>query len=268
MGQIFALMAGLVLTLISLLFVFRFILKRNTKKLLNQNLAHDGLTKKQPLVDVNQYSTLFFNLGAILTLGVCYLIFELKQYEEREVIGLESLEKNEESILDVPITNQPPPLPPPVFMPEIIAVDNEQKIDENIKIDVSSEPSEDVSVEKSTRIEVVIEEVKEEIDETFTIVEEPAKPIGDYPAFYKYVQKSLNYPSQAKRMGVEGKVYIQFVVDKDGSLTEVKVMKGIGAGCDEEAARVIKESPKWAAGKQRGKPVKQRIVMPITFKLG
>jgi protein TonB len=69
-------------------------------------------------------------------------------------------------------------------------------------------------------------------------------------------------------MGIEGKVYVQFVVDKDGTLTDIKALKGIGAGCDEEAVRVIGGSPKWKPGKQRGRPVKVRMVLPIIFKLG
>jgi protein TonB len=69
-------------------------------------------------------------------------------------------------------------------------------------------------------------------------------------------------------MGVEGKVFVQFVVDKDGTLTDIKAVKGIGAGCDEEAVRVLKAAPKWKPGKQRGRPVKVRMILPITFKLG
>ena len=87
-------------------------------------------------------------------------------------------------------------------------------------------------------------------------------------AFYEFVQKKLKYPSQARRMGIEGKVFVQFVVDKAGNITEVTTVRGIGAGCDEEAVRVIKDSPQWKPGKQRGKSVKVRMILPITFKLG
>ena len=87
-------------------------------------------------------------------------------------------------------------------------------------------------------------------------------------AFYKYVATTLRYPAQARRMGIEGKVFVQFVVDKDGSLTDVQAIKGIGAGCDEEAVRVISKAKKWKPGKQRGRAVKVRMILPITFKLG
>jgi protein TonB len=99
-------------------------------------------------------------------------------------------------------------------------------------------------------------------------VEETAAPIGGMPAFYEFVGKKLKYPAQARRMGVEGKVFVEFVIERDGTITDVKAIKGIGAGCDEEAVRVLQSAPKWKAGKQRGKPVRQRMVLPIAFKLG
>jgi TonB family protein len=104
--------------------------------------------------------------------------------------------------------------------------------------------------------------------DVFLVVEETALPPGGYPAFYKYIGDNLNYPQQAREMGIEGKVFIQFVVDTDGSLTEVTPVKGIGAGCDEEAVRVISQSPAWTPAQQRGKKVRQRIIVPIVFSLG
>jgi len=108
---------------------------------------------------------------------------------------------------------------------------------------------------------------EEEVDEIFTIVEDqPAFPGGN-AAFYKFVASNMTYPAQARRMGIEGRVFVQFVVDKDGAVTEVKAVKGIGAGCDREAERVLNSSPKWTPGKQRGRSVKVRMVLPIIFKL-
>lgn len=109
---------------------------------------------------------------------------------------------------------------------------------------------------------------QEEDKDFFVIVEQQPEPIGGMKAFYKHVSENLVYPEQARRMGVEGTVYLQFVVDKDGSLTDVKVIRGIGSGCDEEAVRVIKNAPKWKPGLQKGKPVKVRMSLPIIYKLG
>ena len=113
-----------------------------------------------------------------------------------------------------------------------------------------------------------MDQEEEEVDEIFTIVEDQPTPPGGMGAFYKYVATNLRYPAQARRMGIEGKVFVQFVVDKDGTLTNVQAIKGIGAGCDEEAVRVIAKAKKWSPGKQRGRPVKVRMILPITFKLG
>ena len=95
--------------------------------------------------------------------------------------------------------------------------------------------------------EIVFEEApeEEEVDEIFTIVEDQPTPPGGMSAFYKYVATSLRYPAQARRMGIEGKVFVQFVVGKDGTLTDVQAIKGIGAGCDEEAVRVISKAKKF-----------------------
>ncbi|MCA6416719.1 MAG: TonB family protein [Cytophagales bacterium] len=103
--------------------------------------------------------------------------------------------------------------------------------------------------------------------DVFTIVEETATPKEGLTAFYEYVKNNLRYPAEARRKGVEGKVFVQFVINIDGSLSEFKVVKGIGSGCDEEAVRIIKESPAWNPGKQRGIPVKQRYTMPFLFRL-
>ena len=86
--------------------------------------------------------------------------------------------------------------------------------------------------------------------------------------FRKYIAQNVKYPEEAKKNGVQGKVFVQFVVDKDGTLTEVKAVKGIGGGCDEEAVRVIKNSIAWNPGLQGGQAVNVRMIVPITFKLG
>ncbi len=98
-------------------------------------------------------------------------------------------------------------------------------------------------------------------------VEESPIPPGGLPAFYKYVGKNMDYPNQARRAGIEGRVFVQFVVNTDGSILDVRTLKGIGGGCDEEAERVIRNAPSWTPGTLNGKPVKVRMILPLTFKL-
>jgi len=104
-------------------------------------------------------------------------------------------------------------------------------------------------------------------DGVFTITDETASFPGGLDAYYEYLGKELTYPEQAKKLGVEGRVFVEFVIETDGSIGNAKVVKGIGAGCDAEALRVIKESPKWIPGKVNGKPVRQRMIHNIAFNL-
>jgi TonB family protein len=127
-------------------------------------------------------------------------------------------------------------------------------------------PLKEIVIENNYENEVIENESTSE--EIFTIVENQPTPKDDMESFYDQIQKSLKYPEAAKNAGIEGKVFVQFVVDKKGNITDVKAVKGIGGGCDKEAIRVIKESATWNPGSQRGKKVNVRMIMPITFKLG
>ncbi len=105
-------------------------------------------------------------------------------------------------------------------------------------------------------------------EELFTVVEDIAAFPGGMPSLYEYLNNNLKYPETAKNAGLEGKVLVEFVVDKTGEVTNAKVIEGIGGGCDEEALRVIASSPAWQPAQQRGKKVRQRLILPIYFSLG
>jgi protein TonB len=94
----------------------------------------------------------------------------------------------------------------------------------------------------------------------------PQFPGGDQ-AMMKFVSENVQYPEEAKEKEISGRVMVGFIVEKDGSISDVKVVKGIGGGCDEEAVRVVKAMPKWKPGKEKGKPVRVSYMMPFTFKL-
>ncbi len=102
---------------------------------------------------------------------------------------------------------------------------------------------------------------------TYTAVEDQPSPENGIQEFYTYISKNLKYPKEARQKGIEGKVFLEFVVDADGSITEVKTLKGIGAGCDEEAERVLKNAAAWNPGRHNGEPVKVRMVLPVTYRL-
>ena len=221
-------------------------------------------SKKTDKADLTKKTGLFFSVGMVLSLVIIITGFEWKNYDDGALVDQSGITEEIEELLDIPPTEQPPPPPPKIQQPQVIEVPDEEEIEEEIEIEFDTEVEEEEVIE-----EIIIEDEPEvEVaEEIFTIVEDPAMPIGGYAAFYQYVSKRMKYPTQARRMGIEGKVFVQFVIDKDGSITDVQAVKGIGAGCDEEAVRVVKSHPAWKPPKQRGQPVKQRIVLPITFKL-
>lgn len=105
-------------------------------------------------------------------------------------------------------------------------------------------------------------------DSIYTVVEETTTYKGGMPSLYKFIGKTLRYPADARRYGIEGKVFVEFVVDKNGGVRDARCLKGIGGGCDEEAVRVINETKHWTPGRVKGKVVMQKMVLPIGFKLG
>ena len=221
--------------------------------------------KKTEKADLNKKTSFFFSIGLLITMSIVVMAFEWRDSEKQDVDLMAKNVNTFEEMLEIPPTEQPPPPPPEIQQPQIIEVPDEEEIEEEIQVKFDVEVTEDTKVQQ---IVIQAAEPEEEVEEIFTIVEDPASPVGGMTAFYKYVGDKIKYPAQARRMGIEGRVFVQFVIDKDGSITEVVAVKGIGAGCDEEAVRILQGSPKWKPGKQRGKPVKQRMVLPITFKLG
>ena len=221
------------------------------------------LQKKSIKADLAKKSSLFLSIGLVISLLLVITAFEWRFYDDGALADLGLVTDDFEEMLDIPQTEQPPPPPPQIKQPEIIEVPDEEEI-EDIDVNLDIEITEEDLIE-----EIIFEEPVEEeyVDEIFTIVEQQPNFPGGTSSFLLYIQKNLKYPDQAKRMGIEGKVFVRFVVDKEGKLSEVEVVKGIGAGCGEEAVRVIQNSPKWQPGKQRGRKVSVRIVVPLTFTL-
>lgn len=223
--------------------------------------------KKYPKVDLNNKRSLIFSLSLLITLSMVLYAFEWKQYD-KTIVELTTKKTNAfETMIDVPSTQIPPP-PQEIIVqqPQLVAVPDEEEVKQDVKFTF------DVEVTSETRIEeyVPVEQPKvqeEETEEIFLVVEENAEPKGGYAAFYKFVSENIKYPGPARRMRIEGRVYVEFIVNKDGKISDAKTVKGIGGGCDEEAERIVMEAPSWNPAKQRGRPVRQRMVLPITFKL-
>ncbi|PTQ99261.1 outer membrane transport energization protein TonB [Mucilaginibacter yixingensis] len=183
-------------------------------------------------------------------------------------------------------TKKPPPPPPEPpkpkvdqvrFPPPVVKPDNEVKEKdpptvEDLKTadpgqkDQKGDPTQEVRIDEPVG-NSDIKQVVEDSNEIFTAVENSAEFPGGIDKFYAYLGKSIRYPAVARENNVQGKVFLTFVVEKDGSLTDIKVLRGIGSGCDEEAIRVIKNSPRWKPGMQNGRAVRQQYTVPISFTL-
>jgi periplasmic protein TonB len=220
--------------------------------------------KKTTGADLGRKTFLFFNVGLIVALSFCIFAFTFKATDDNKRIILDDFTNIDEPILNVPPTDVTPP--PRIQNPVIIEIpdDPEKNIEEPlVDIDLSDEKSDEPVI----AIIPEIKEAPEDPDIVFVAVEESAAPVGGIKSFYEFVSKKIKYPSQAKRMQIEGRVFIEFIIEKDGSLTDVKTLAGIGGGCDQEAERIVRMAPKWNPGKQRGKPVRQKMVLPIIFQL-
>ncbi len=144
-----------------------------------------------------------------------------------------------------------------VSLPVKINFDSQGNITQDWYFDKDFRPSPN----KSSKVELI------DGEEPFTFVEEMPNYKGGNDALIKFVSSNVRYPEIAKRAGIEGKVMVEFVVDKQGKVRNAKVLKGIGAGCDEEALRVMNMMKDWEPGKQAGKTVNVKMVIPIHFKL-
>src|SRR5690554_1807638 len=214
---------------------------------------HANLEKKRiPLIII----------GILFSTALVLVAFEYKTYEMSiSDLGQLDIDLIEEEIIPISQQQPPPPPPPPAPTTVIEIVEDEVEIEEELVI-------EDMEIDESTEIEY-IPEVVEEVEEEpiFTIVEEMPSFPGGEAAMIKYLAQNTRYPPMAKEAGIEGTVYVTFVVNENGEVSDVRVLRSIGGGTDEEAIRVVQNMPRWTPGKQRGKPVRVQYNLPIRFTL-
>lgn len=222
--------------------------------------------KKTPKADLESKRTVFVQIGLIIALAAMLVAFEYKTYDIKQTdLGGRKVEKVEEDLIEITNQNKPPPaLAPPPTTTLINIVDDDIEVETDLNID--AEATELTEIPEYTPI-VSHEEEEVAEAEIFTVVEEsPGYPGGD-EARIRFLTENIKYPQIARESSIQGTVYVTFVVEKGGNVTDVRVLRGIGGGCDEEAVRVIKAMPKWSPGKQRGKPVRVQFNMPIKFTL-
>ena len=223
--------------------------------------------KKTDKANLEKSRGLFLQIGYVVVLGLVLLAFEWtsKPADLGNLGNLDDMNLDEEVI---PITrqqNEPPPPPPPPQQTEVInIVQDDVDIEDELLL-------EDTEADEATQVQIVeFAEQEEEVDEQeiFLVVEDmPTFQGQEKDAFRIYIQQNLKYPVIAQENGISGRVYVSFVVDRDGSVTNVQVVRGVDPSLDKEAVRVVKSSPKWSPGKQRGRSVRVSFTFPIVFQL-
>lgn len=235
--------------------------------------------KKNPKADLTRNSSLYFVIGLFAVMLLTYVAFEWKTYDE---VNDYDISMNVDDLLDeeVPMTEQikTPPPPPPPAAPEIIeVVEDEEEVEETvIESTETSQEEEIIEVE-----DVVVEEEIEDVDVPFAVIEDvPVFPgcegeVSKGPnavracfntMIQKHISKEFRYPEIAQEMGVQGRVSVMFVIQKDGSIGNVR-MRGPDKNLEKEAERIISKLPKMTPGKQRGRAVRVPFSIPINFKL-
>jgi len=223
--------------------------------------------KKSQKADLESKKLIFTQIGLVIALAVILVAFEWKSYEKTvQDLGARQADNTAEDI--IPITEQKlktPPPPPPKQVVKINVVEDDIEVEDDIDIDVEADDNTEVQ-EYIAPVKVDEEESAEET-QIFMVVESMPEYPGGEPALYKYLAENIKYPQMAKESGIQGRVFVTFVVERDGKVTDVRVLRGIGGGCDEEAIRVVNNMPKWSPGKQRGKSVRVQYNLPVKFTL-
>lgn len=224
--------------------------------------------KKTPKADLEGKKGIFFEIGLVLALAVllCAFNWKINSKVEEGFVTVADEPVDEEII---PITQQmmkppPPPPPAPKLTDLIEIVDEELDIDEELEI-------QDAEADVENRTDYSYDYDGAGYDEGDYGEEDVFQVVEDMPTFpgdiNKWLGKNVKYPVIAQENNIQGRVTVQFVIERDGSITDVKVLRGVDPSLDKEAVRVVKSMPKWKPGKQRGKPVRVSYTVPINFRL-
>lgn len=223
--------------------------------------------KKNERADLQNKRLLFTEIGCILALAVVYFGFEYTTAEVRTA-ALEDAGTVVEVEDMIPITFDTPP--PPPALPQIILSDILDIVDDDIEVDdehILLPDDFDAPVLITDCFEVVEEEAEEETL-PFILVEEKPKFNGkDANEFSRWVNQRLDYPQVCIENGVQGRVTLEFTIRADGSLSDIKVLRGVDPALDSEAVRVVQSSPKWTPGRQRDRAVSVTYTFPVIFRL-
>ena len=225
-------------------------------------------TKKTPKANLESKRPTWLLVGYVTVLAFMFVAFEWTRDIRVDTSGRIN-ENVFEQDMEIPLTRQPEltPSPPPQVTPinDVLTIIDDDATAEETNFASLEETGEDVVIK---HIPVTVDEEVVVEDDIFVVVEEnPQFPNGGTAGLLQYLGKNIKYPTIPQENGTQGRVTVQFVVNKDGSILDVKVIRGVDPYLDKEAVRVISTMPKWIPGKQRGVPVRCKFTVPVTFKL-
>ncbi len=223
--------------------------------------------KKNPKADLEKRKLTFVLIGLTTILAALFVAFEwtTSNVVKHDNAGLADVLFEEEIIPPTVQEATPPPPPPPApVIEEILTiVDDEKEIEQ---VEIQTYEDDQNKAQEIIAMPAPAEE-DEVTNEIFTVVEDMPMFPGGESALLSYIGKSVKYPVIAQENGIQGRVIVSFVVEKDGSVADATVVRGVDPSLDKEALRVVNSMPKWTPGKQRGKPVRVKYTLPVTFRL-
>ncbi len=224
--------------------------------------------KKSQKASLENKQLIYVLMGFVFVLSVCYVAFEWTEQEvtKYEVTDTDFLFEEEVEIQQTSQQENTPPPPPPAAQ-EVEVLNVVEDDVETEAIEINTEDDKNTEVVIAAPVEAPVEEEEEE-SVVFVVVETMPEFPGGQQALFKYLSENVKYPVIAQENGIQGRVICQFVVNKDGAIVDVEVVRSGGdPSLDKEAVRVIKSMPKWNPGKQRGKAVRVKYTVPVNFRL-
>ena len=231
--------------------------------------------KKSPKANLEKGKSLSFLMGLVLALSVVFVALEWHSMDATGDGDADKVDISDiEDVMFIPDQQQRPDTPPeetPVETVEVALPEEFKVVDNDKEVAKIALVSVDEKKPLPTTVPVITQAPPQEVEQEEQIFEfvesNPVPPGGSQEALLKWIGRTLQYPEIAAENGVQGKVIVQFVVEKDGSITKATVVRGVDASLDKEALRVINKMDKWQPGKQGGKPVRVKYTLPIQFKL-
>ncbi len=222
--------------------------------------------KKSPKASLEDKKFIYLLVGFVLALSLVYIAFE---WTNKEITVYEDVDTDfvfEEELDIIQTAETPPPPPPPPAAPVVVEVLNVVENTEEVEaVEIVSEDDETEEIVIDVPVAAPIEEEEEEV--VFQVVEKMPQFPGGQQALFEYLSKNIRYPVIAQENGLQGRVICQFVVNSDGSIVDIVVVRSVDPSLDKEAVRVIQSMPKWQPGEQRGKAVRVKYTLPVNFRL-